>query len=196
MAKGEKTRAAILGEALEVTSEVGLEAVTIGTLSARAGLSKSGLYAHFRSKEALQVAVLDHAAELLREAVILPAMSQPRGLARLETLFHNWLTWKGRAGLAGCPFIAASADFKHRPGPVRDHLSEQLSSMIAFYERAIGMAVETGELSPDTDAAQMAFELWSIVQGYEQFAHMMDSPDAEKRAVTAFNQLIARNRAS
>ncbi|PHP67646.1 TetR family transcriptional regulator [Zhengella mangrovi] len=195
MSKGENTRAAILGQALELTAETGLETLTIGTLSSRAGLSKSGLYAHFRSKEALQIAVLDHAADLLRESVILPAMSKPRGLERLRTLFANWLTWKGKAGLAGCPFTAASADFKYRPGPVHDHLAGQLSDMLAFYEKAVGMAMATGELSSDTDAGQMAFDLWSIIQGYEHYAHMMKRPDAGPKAMTAFENLIDRNRA-
>lgn len=194
MSKGETTRAAILDEALGLTARTGLEALTIGTLSERAGLSKSGMYAHFRSKEALQIAVLDHAAEQLREAVILPAMSRPRGLQRLRTLFVNWLGWKEAAGLAGCPFNAAAADFKHRPGPVRDHLSDQMNGMLDFYKKAIGHAIEAGELRRDTDPGQMAFDLWSIILGYEQFAHMLKRPDAHTNAMTAFETLIDRNR--
>ncbi|MCB1417993.1 MAG: TetR/AcrR family transcriptional regulator [Notoacmeibacter sp.] len=194
MSKGETTRAAILDEALGLTARTGLEALTIGTLSERAGLSKSGMYAHFRSKEALQIAVLDHAAEQLREAVILPAMSRPRGLQRLRTLFVNWLGWKEAAGLAGCPFNAAAADFKHRPGPVRDHLSDQMNGMLDFYKKAIGHAIEAGELRRDTDPGQMAFDLWSIILGYEQFAHMLKRPDARANAMTAFETLIDRNR--
>ena len=92
------------------------------------------------------------------------------------------------------PFNAAAADFKHRPGPVHDHLSGQMNEMLGFYMKAIGHAIEAGELKAETDPGQMAFDLWSIILGYEQFAHMLKRPDARANAMKAFETLIDRNK--
>ena len=124
MSKGDDTRRAILAEALDLTSEVGLEGLTIGVLAKLVGMSKSGLYAHFASKEELQVAVLEAAAGLFREQVFEPAKRQPRGLPRIQALFDRWLDWSATVLSGGCPFIAASTEFDDRPGPGRAAHSE------------------------------------------------------------------------
>src|SRR5215813_2998658 len=121
MNKGEQTRAAILDAALAQASEAGFESLTIGALAERAGLSKSGLYAHFGSREELQVAAIEAAAARYAQVVFLPALKAKRGLPRLRALFESWLGWTARSGLAhGCPMQAAAIEFDDRPGPVRD----------------------------------------------------------------------------
>src|SRR4030095_8061897 len=120
MSKGEHTRAAILDVALAQASEAGFESLTIGSLADRSGMSKSGLYAHFGSREELQVAAIEAADARFTETVFLPALKARRGLPRLRALFDSWLGWTERIGLAyGCPMQAAAVEFDHRPGPGR-----------------------------------------------------------------------------
>src|SRR5262249_45071669 len=126
MGKGEATRQAILGQAAQVASRVGLEGVTIGRLADELELSKSGLFAHFQSKEALQIQTLRFAAELFVERVIRPALRAPRGEPRLRALFERWLDWARAASLeGGCLFVAAASELDDREGPVRDELVRQ-----------------------------------------------------------------------
>ena len=123
MAKGDETLQRILQEGLELASLQGLAGVSLAPLADRAKLSKSGLFAHFRSKEALQLKLLETAEALFKSEVIEPARAAPQGLARLEALFERWLGWSGRAGLpGGCPFAAAATDYDDRDGPVRERL--------------------------------------------------------------------------
>ena len=123
MSKGEQTRAAILAEALDLASVVGLEGLSIGSLATRTGLSKSGLFAHFGSKDALQVAVLKAAARQFADFVIAPARRETRGLARLRMLCERWLNWTAEGGLrGGCIFVAASIEFDDRAGRARSEI--------------------------------------------------------------------------
>src|SRR5215213_1269244 len=120
-AKGDRSRARILDAAVELASVQGLGSLTIGPLADRLGLSKSGLFAHFRSKEALQVETLERAAELFREAVIVPVRAEPDRGKRLTVFFQRWISWLDRSGLSGgCPILAAAVEFDDVPGPVRD----------------------------------------------------------------------------
>ncbi|MBL8510047.1 MAG: TetR/AcrR family transcriptional regulator, partial [Betaproteobacteria bacterium] len=120
LSKGEETRATILKAALRHASAHGFEALTIGGLAEQTGLSKSGLFAHFGSKEELQIATLDEAVRRFNEAALLPALSAPRGLRRLTAIFNNWLTWDSISDLPGCPLMTAMMEFDDKPGPVRD----------------------------------------------------------------------------
>lgn len=191
MSKGETTRAAILDEALQMASEFGLEGLTIGALSTRVGMSKSGLYAHFRAKEALQIAVMDAASDMLSQKVVRPALKQPRGLARLGALFENWLSWKAGDTHASCPYAAAAADFDDRPGPVRDHIVVQYNNLLGVFVRVVETAIATGELDPDTDAEQLAFDIWSILLGFEQYCRLLGRDDAKARARRSYETLIS-----
>ena len=149
MGKGEATRVAVLDEATRLASQVGLGGLTIGSLATQTGLSKSGLFAHFRAKESLQVQVLEHAAAQFRDFVIVPALAAPRGEPRLRELFDRWLDWIGNGLPGGCLFISASYEFDDQPGPVRDVLSPT-SATGSRPSRASSVAPSTRGTSPPT----------------------------------------------
>jgi AcrR family transcriptional regulator len=195
MGRGAETRAAILGEALELTSRVGLEGLSIGVLAKRTGMSKSGLYAHFDSKEGLQRDVLREAADRWTELVIRPALREPRGLPRLEKLFERWIAWDTEAFTGGCPFMAAAIDFDDRKGPVRDAVAGHIRDALSAVARAVGLAVDEGHLRADTDVEQVTFELWGILAGFQQYARLLADERARARADRAFAALIQRHRA-
>ena len=192
MGKGQVTRAHVLAHGLDLASERGLEALTIGTLAERAQLSKSGLYAHFSSKEDLQCQVLDAGAELFIEEVMAPAIAQPRGLPRIEAIQARWMRWEMDVLPGGCPFIAAAADYDDREGPVRDVAVQHIDRMVDAIAKAASIAVEEGHFRADLDIDQYAFEMWSIIVGYQQYARMLRRADAAERARTAFADLNAR----
>lgn len=192
MGKGQETRASILDAALAQASEAGFESLTIGTLAARTGLSKSGLFAHFGSREELQIAALDLAADRFAESVFTPAFKARRGLPRVRAIFRHWLQWTTESGLAyGCPLHAAAAEFDDRPGPIRDRLVAHFERLRQNLERAFALAVDTGELAADSDAAQLAFESLGIVFAYYHDARLLRRPDAAVRAETALERLLS-----
>jgi AcrR family transcriptional regulator len=195
--KGEETRAQILAAAVEQASETGFESLTIGTLAERTGLSKSGLFAHFGSKLELQLAALDEAARQYTEAVFLPAMRAPRGVKRLRALFENWVGWPGAVSLpGGCPIDAASREYAHHPGPMRDAVLERQKSLDRELGRAVQLAIDTGELAPDTDPRQVAFELIATVLGCFRSELLFGAEEARVRARAAFERLLADHAAS
>ena len=193
--KGEETRAQILGAAVQQASQSGFESLTIGTLAEKTGMSKSGLFAHFGSKLELQIAALDEAARQFTEAVFMPALKAPRGVRRLKALMENWLDWPQRQRLpGGCPIDSASREYDHRPGPMRDAVLERQRLLDRECTKTVQMAIDTGELSKKTDAAQVAFEFLSIVLAYYR-AELVRGPDAaRKHARAAFDRLIESNR--
>jgi AcrR family transcriptional regulator len=191
--KGDVTRAQILAAAVEQASAAGFESITIGTLAERTGLSKSGLFAHFGSRLELQLAALDEAARQYTEAVFLPALKAPRGVKRVRTLFENWLLWPKNGG--GCPIDAATREYDHRPGPMRDAIIERQKLLDRELRKAVQMAVETGELAGRTDAGQVVFDLTAIVMAYYRAAAVTGVEDAQRRARTAFERLIRHNAA-
>lgn len=190
MTKGEDTRGAILRQALDLTSEVGLVGLTIGELARRAGMSKSGLYAHFESKEDLQSQVLDAAAGYFVDMVIAKALKQPRGLPRVTALFHLWLDWSTRKLSGGCPFIAAATEFDDRAGPVRENLVAHLRDVTETVVRAAQISVEEGHFRRDLDVAQFVFEFWGIILSHHQSSRLMGQEDARARADKAFANLV------
>lgn len=190
--QGETTRAAILIEALRLASEVGFEGLTIGVLASKVGMSKSGLYAHFDSKEALQCAALDYAADSFKAVVVSPAFSQPRGLARLDTLLTRWIHWERDELPGGCPFIVAAAEFDDRPGPTRDLLVSYINQMVDAIARSATYAIEVGDFREDLDTRQYAYEFWGTVLAYQQFERLLGADDAEAMARAAIAQLNAR----
>lgn len=195
MRKGEKTREVILDRALRMASELGLEGITIGRLADELDLSKSGLFAHFSSKENLQVETLDRAAERFTEAVVRPALAAPAGEPRLRALFEGWLDWPKRVRQpGGCIFAAAAAELDDRPGPARDRLVELQREWLATIERVVLRAKEVGHLGEHVDPAQLAFELLGITLSLNYHARLLRDPRARERAMAAFERLVANAR--
>ncbi len=192
--KGNATRAAVLDRALNLASELGLEGLTIGVLAEKVGLSKSGLYAHFASKEQLQVDVLDTAKQRFVAKVIEPALAQPRGLPRVEKLFERWLEWDDNELDGGCPWISASSEYDDRPGPVRDVLVEHMESILAFVARAASIAKDEGHFRAELDAEQFAYDYWGIVLAHHHYRRLLAAPKTRARSQTAITDLIARSR--
>jgi len=192
--KGEQTHAAILDKAVEMTSRLGLESLTIGALAEATGMSKSGLFAHFGSREELLLATLDHGAALFTQVVLAPALKQARGTARIRALFGNWLDWTESSKLpGGCPMIGAATEYDDRPGPVRDRLRLGQSQWIGVLKKAVLLAVETGELAPETDPAQFAFEMFGIALVTHHHRRLLGDANAHQRALAALERLITAN---
>lgn len=194
MTKGAETREAVLREALDQASVVGLNGLTIGTLADRLGMSKSGLFAHFRSKDQLQIDTLDHAAEQFRAHVFMPALREPAGEQRLRALVERWLDWETDADYAapgGCVFAAGAMEFDDLPpGPVRDrlvsHLADLLDSMATVYRSGVRAGMFREDLDPDA----FAQECHGIALGHHVAARLMRDPRARERAQAALDRLI------
>ena len=163
--KGQRTRQAILDRAASLATEEGLETVSIGRLAEATGMSKSGLFAHFGSKEELQLATVDHAASVFVEEVIAPAREAPKGIARVWALCDHMIGYSERQVFpGGCFFASAAFEFNHRPGPVRDHIRDNLGSWMSYLEHAIEQAQDLGELDRGVPASELAFELDALAQ--------------------------------
>jgi len=196
MRKGERTRGAILDGAWRLASELGLEGLTLGRLADELDLSKSGLFAHFSSKENLQVQTLDRAAERFSEFVVRPAIAEQGGEKRLRALFERWLEWPRRVRQpGGCIFVAAAAELDDRPGPARDRLVALQREWRATIARVVKRAQELGEFRRDLDAEQLAFELHGVGLACHESVRLLRDPRALERARTAFERLVADARA-
>jgi AcrR family transcriptional regulator len=193
MGKGEQTRTAILGRALELSRTVGLEGVTIGGLAEALNLSKSGLFAHFQSKEKLQLEILEYAAAQVTELVFVPALKKPRGIPRIHALFDHWLVWGGKPG--GCPFIHAAVEFDDQPGPVRDQLLATQKQLIDALRKSAQIAKDDGQFQKNVDTEQFAYEFHGILLAYHYNARLLRDRHAELRARKALDALIDRARA-
>lgn len=191
MGKGAVTRQTILEHAAGVASATGLEGITIGRLAEDLHLSKSGLFAHFRSKEGLQMGVLEAAAEHFTREVVRPALALPRGKTRLRALFERWLAWaKAESTPGGCIFVAAAVELDDRPGPVRDLLVALQKSWLDCIARVVRTAIAAREFRPRTDPHQMAHDLYGIMLSYHHAARLLRDPEAERRARRAFEALL------
>jgi AcrR family transcriptional regulator len=191
MGKGALTRHSILERATSLASQAGLGGLTIGGLAEELQLSKSGLFAHFRSKEALQIQVLEHAAECFVAAVVRPALQAPRGEPRLQALFELWLSWGRSTPMpGGCIFVAAATELDDRPGPVRDRLIALQRDWLAVIATSFRKAVETGYCRADADPEQFAHDLYGVMLAYHHASRLLDDPKAETRARRAFSSLL------
>ena len=191
MGKGEQTRDAILERAIRLASEVGLDGVTIGRLADALDLSKSGLFAHFASKEALQVQTLDRAAERFVDVVVRPALATPRGEPRLRALFERWLRWpRAVPQPGGCIFVQAAVELDDRPGPARDRLVKLQREWLDSLAVAVRGARDEGHLRADVDPQQLAFELYGIMLVCHHHARLLRERNAEERARRAFERLL------
>lgn len=191
MTKGEQTREAILEEAAELASLVGLGGLTIGTLAAATKLSKSGLYAHFASKETLQVDVLNHARESFTDRVVRVAIKAPRGEPRLRALFEGWLAWQSGGYAGGCIFVDAASEFDDQPGPVRDELVRAERDKNETVTVIVRSAISEGQFRPDVDAEQLAYEFEGMLLAHHHAKRLMGDPRADERALRAFERVVA-----
>lgn len=193
MRKGEATRERIVGEALTQAVNTGLESMSIGPLAESLGLSKSGLYAHFGSKEALQLAILDEAIERFKVLVVVPGLQQPAGLGRLRALYVNYLDWiKGNHAAGGCPFVTFIQEFDDKPGPIRDLLSKSQTDWRLLLVRSATEAVRNGELPGDIDTHQVVFEAVGAALNYQVSVRLLNDNSAHRRAIKAFDRIIER----
>ncbi|HEX9941890.1 MAG TPA: TetR/AcrR family transcriptional regulator [Thermoanaerobaculia bacterium] len=192
MGKGAETRERILDQAVRLASRDGLEGLTIGTLSSELGLSKSGLFAHFGSKDELQLQVLQAAVERFEETVIRPALAAPRGEPRIRALFENWLAWENHESMpGGCLLIAAAVEFDDRPGPQRDFLAAAHRKRSEFLVKAARLASGAGHFRADLDPEQFAFEVDALILGYHHAHRMLRDERAGEHARAAFERLLA-----
>jgi AcrR family transcriptional regulator len=187
------TRERILGHGLALMSRAGLSGVTLGVLATQVGMSKSGLFAHFRSKEEVQVALLRHMAEFAQERVVKPAMRAEPGLPRLKALVNYWLGWAQRAGLpGGCPVAAGLFEFDDIEGGVRDEILAMEGEWRELLQILVREAVDRGHFRRDLDLDQFVWELCGIYLSHHAAHRFLRAKDADSRAATAFDALVAR----
>lgn len=194
MSKGQQTRTAILDEALQVASRVGFEALTIGQLADQTGMSKSGLFAHFRSKEQLQLQTLDHSRAWFVDTVLRPTLATPRGEPRVRALFEHWLTWESVLE-GGCIYVSASIEYDDRPGPMRDALVRNQQDWLDSVATVVRTAIAEGHFRDDTDPGQFAFEFNGLTLAYHQALRLMRDEHALDHTRAAFEALVVRHRA-
>ena len=185
--KGVATHGAIVDRAIALVRKQGLESLSIGNLAQAAAMSKSGVFAHFGSREDMQLAVLDAVAEDFSRRVLAPAFRKPRGLKRLRAIVSNWMAWAHD----GCPMIAATIEYDDRPGVIRDRVVHWQRRLREALARAVELAIEAGELRAGTDPEQVAFELFGIVLVLHHDSHLFGATDAIARATRAFDRLFA-----
>ena len=190
LVKGQQTRAVILEAALGQASHMGLEGLSIGALAELTQMSKSGVFAHFGSREELQIAVIREYHTRFEEEVFFPAVSQPRGLPRLRALVEHWLRRVSVELDSGCIYISGAVEFDDRPGPVRDALASMVQAWQAALERAIRLSIEVGHLRTDTDTLQMLFEVHGLILALHHDARFLRLPGAVDRARVGFERIV------
>ena len=170
----ENKRANILNTALGLVRNLGFESVSIATLAKEVGMSKSGLFAHFNSKEKMHIMILDHAAMTFSEEVFRSAIHHPRGLTRLKAIVENWLVWYQKDDGGTCPFVAASVEYDSKPGPVKDRIKMHTRQLIRGLEKAISLCIEEGHLQAHSSTEQMTYELYSLIIGHLIYNRTME----------------------
>ena len=194
--KGQQTRAAILDAALGLASHMGLEGLSIGALAEVTQMSKSGVFAHFGSREELQISVIREYHTRFEEEVFFPAIQEPRGLPRLRALFERWIRRVSVELDSGCIYISGAVEFDDRPGPVRDALAEMVRDWQSALQRAIRQAVAEGQLAPDTDAMQMVFEIHGLILALHHDARFLRNPGVLGRARAGFDRVLGLARST
>jgi AcrR family transcriptional regulator len=189
--KGRQTRAAILDAALGLASHMGLEGLSIGALAELMGMSKSGVFAHFGSREELQISVVREYHARFEAEVFQPCMKEPRGLPRLRALFERWVRRVSQEIDSGCIYISGAVEFDDRPGPVRDALVQMVRAWHQALGRAIELAVEEGHLPADADPQQMLFEIHGLILALHHDARFLRTPDAPARARAGFERILS-----
>lgn len=188
-----ETRERLLRQGLALMSRDGMAGVTLGQLAEQVGMSKSGVFAHFRSKDDVQIGLLEQMARVAAPVVVEPAMAAPEGLPRLEALVRNWFGWAPRAGLpGGCPVAAAMFELDDVEGPVRDKVVAMEAEWRGLLEGLTRQAVEQGHLRADLDVEQFVWELCGIYLSHHTSQRFLRRPDADERAAKAFGALLER----
>jgi len=172
-----------------MASTLGLDLVSIGSLAKATNMSKSGLFAHFQSKENLQVEILKHAGDVFSERIVVPALRNPAGIPRIKALVANWNQWTSRLK-GGCIFVSASSDFTDRPGKVRDFLLQQQEDWLDCLRRIAQSAIQAGDFREDIDCDQFAFDLYSLLLGFHLYHNLLESEETLKRQEKALEQLL------
>lgn len=190
--KGQQTKQIIIDAALGLAEQIGLEGLSIGALAEVTHMSKSGVFAHFGSREELQISVIREYYQRFSNEVFFPALNAPRGLPRVRTLFANWMQRVAIEIQSGCIFISGAVEFDDRPGPVRDALANSVQTWLAAMHRAVVLAKQEGHLVPDADEAQMAFEIHGLILALHYEARFLKSPGAIARANTGFENILLR----
>jgi AcrR family transcriptional regulator len=182
-ARGQRTRSAILRRAVDIASAEGLEGLTVGRLADDLGMSKSGLFAHFGSKEELQLATVEMARQIFIDQITRPALSAPKGMPRLWSIIDRWLAYIERGIFkGGCFFTAASFEFDSRRGPVRERIAEIMREWLDVLVRALEQAQVAGHMKPDADPAHLAFEIQSLAIGGHWAHQLLDDRQSYSRS--------------
>jgi AcrR family transcriptional regulator len=192
--KGARTREAILSHGVETAYRVGLSGLTVGALATASGLSKSGLFAHFKSKEALQIEVLAHARRDFIDSVIRPAIAAPRGEPRARELFEHWIVVGKSRMPGGCLFVKAATELDEQVGPVRDQLAQDHRDLHDTIAQVFRTGIDEGDFRPDADPVQFAGDLYGVMLAFYHANRLLEDPEAEDRARRSFDALIAAAR--
>jgi len=190
MRKGELTRAAILDVALELASRDGLEGLTIGLLADKMNMSKSGVFAHFGSREDLQIEVVKLYHHHFEQEVFYPSMKEPRGLPRLQTMFARWVKRVSVEIASGCIYISGAVEYDDRPGAIREELAGMVRAWKNALRRCAVQTIEMGHLSADTDPDQLVFEMYGLILALHHDARFLKLPGSVNRAEVGFERLI------
>jgi len=190
--KGQQTKQIIVNAALGLAEQIGLEGLSIGALAEVTHMSKSGVFAHFGSRDELQISVIREYYQRFADEVFFPAMDAPRGLPRVRALFANWMKRVTVEIQSGCIFISGAVEFDDRPGPVRDALASSVQTWLNALQRAIVQARDEGHLVPDVDAQQMGYEIHGLILALHYEARFLKNPGAIERAHTGFENVLLR----
>jgi AcrR family transcriptional regulator len=190
--KGQQTKSVIIDAALGLASQIGLEGLSIGAVAEVTGMSKSGVFAHFGSREELQISVIREYHDRFESEVFYPAMQQPRGLPRLQALFDNWMVQTSAEIDSGCIYISGAVEFDDRAGPVRDALARSVSTWQTALRRAVELAQDEGQLTRQSDAHQIAFEIHGLILALHYEARFLRNPSASDRARYGFSHILTR----
>ncbi|MDD2918664.1 TetR/AcrR family transcriptional regulator [Rhodoferax sp.] len=190
--KGQQTKQIIIDAALGLAEQIGLEGLSIGALAEVTHMSKSGVFAHFGSREELQISVIREYYQRFSNEVFFLALNAPRGLPRVRALFANWMKRVAIEIQSGCIFISGAVEFDDRPGPVRDALASSVQTWLTALHRAVVQAKEEEHLVSDADEAQMAFEIHGLILALHYEARFLKNPGALERASTGFEHIVLR----
>jgi AcrR family transcriptional regulator len=192
MHKGQQTKVTIIEASLGLATQIGLEGLSIGAIAEITQMSKSGVFAHFGSREELQISVIREYFSRFEQEIFYPALQAPHGLPRVRALFDNWMKRVAVEIQSGCIFISGAVEFDDRPGPVRDALASSVQTWLQALFRAIVQAQVCGHLGADADPHQIAFEIHGLILALHYEARFLKNPGSLERANTAFSNILAR----
>jgi AcrR family transcriptional regulator len=190
--KGQQTKAVIIDAALGLASQIGLEGLSIGAVAEVTGMSKSGVFAHFGSREELQISVIREYHDRFEAEVFYAAMQKPRGVQRLQALFDNWMVQTSAEIDSGCIYISGAVEFDDRTGPVRDALARSVATWQTALRRAVELTQAEGQLIREADAHQIAFEIHGLILALHYEARFLRNPNATERARRGFLHILDR----